>query len=54
MKKFLVFIEYLGQIQVNQERYPEDWTNDFCVERIRATHKDIVSIQPYDVFIVSL
>lgn len=54
MKNFLVFIEYLGQIQVSREKYPNDWSNEFCVERIKATHKDIVSIQPYDVFIVSL
>lgn len=54
MKKFLVFYKYKSQVQVSRVSFLGEPTSEECIESINRTHTDVISIQPYDVFIVSL
>lgn len=54
MKKFLVFYKYHGRVQVSRESFLGEPTSEECVECIKRRFDNILSIQPYDVFIVSL
>lgn len=54
MKKFLVFYKYHDQVHVSRVSFLGDPTSEECVESINRRYDDILSIQPYDVFIVSL
>lgn len=54
MKNFLVFYKYQGQVHVSRVSFLGEPTSEECVESINRRYDDILSIQPYDVFILSL
>lgn len=54
MKNFLVFHGYHSLIRVSRVSFLGNPTFEKCVESINRRYEDVKSIQPYDVFILSL
>lgn len=54
MKKFLVFYRYQSQVQVSRVSFLGEPTTEECIESINFRYGDVIAIQPYDVFILSL
>lgn len=54
MKNFLVFYKYHSRVHVSRVTLSGELTSEECIKNISCWYDDIICIQPYDVFMLSL